>query len=308
MKLVIISQMPEDCTRKAIRCFPDDWDVSFAAPGRLPAAAANADAIIPEHIEINGEMLDAMPSLKIIQTGAGYDNIDLNACRIRGITVCNAAGVNADAVAEHVLAFIFCHYKNMCLLNSAMKSGFKTIPEYCGGEISGKTVGIIGLGAVGQAVAKRCLALGMHVLGTTRNPKETEGIVLVNRDELLSQSDIVTVHASLQDDSRHMMNRETFSKMKPDALFINTSRGALVDEADLIEALQQGRIGGACLDVFEEEPLAADSPLRGLHNVILTPHTAGYPDGVHYHERRYAFFARNIEAKMKGEKPQNNIV
>ena len=117
----------------------------------------------------------------------------------------------------------------------------------------------------------------------------------------------VTVHLPLTDETRHLIGREAFARMKADSLFVNTARGGIVSERDLIEALETRQIGGACLDVFEEEPLSADSPLRRLPNVILTPHTAGLPDGVKFHAKRYAFFARNIEKTLSGLEPEHAL-
>ncbi len=144
----------------------------------------------------------------------------------------------------------------------------------------------------------------MTVLGYSHKLIEMCSVEQVDLDTLFRDSDIISLHVPLTDSTRHLINAETFSKMKPDALLINTSRGGTVDEAALITALENKDISGACLDVFETEPLKPDSPLRDLKNVLLTPHTAGLPDGIKYHKKRYAFFVRNIEKVMRHETPE----
>jgi D-3-phosphoglycerate dehydrogenase len=179
---------------------------------------------------------------------------------------------------------------------------------YSGSEIADKTIGIIGVGAIGQRVAKYCNAFGMRVLGYARKKVDTaEKIEFVDLDTLYMKSDIVTVHVSLNDKTRHMINGDTFKKMKKEAIIINTSRGPIIDEKALIAALKNGDIAGAGLDVFEKEPLAIDSELRELDNVILSPHTAGMPDGLKFHKKRYAFFIENIKKVIAGKEPDNAL-
>ena len=138
----------------------------------------------------------------------------------------------------------------------------------------------------------------------SRSPLTVDGAEARDWESLCRESDIISLHVPLSESTRHMIDAEVLAAMKPDALLINTARGAVVDEEALIRALRRGEIGGACLDVFEDEPLAEDHPLRDLRNVILTPHTAGYPDAPRYHRKRYAFFAENIEKVMRDETPE----
>ena len=255
-----------------------------------------------------GTLLRKAPRLKLVQTGAGYDNIDLEACTRAGVQVCNAAGVNADAVAEHVLALLLCRYKNLLPLDGGMKAHREVRAlDYAGGELAGKTIGLVGLGAVGKRVAALCRAFGMRVLAYTRSPFSLEGVEAAELDRLLCESDVVSLHVPLNESTRHLIDADRLRLMKRDALLINTSRGAVVDQEALIRALESGQIGGACLDVFEEEPLPDESPLRDLENVILTPHTAGLPDGVKYHRRRIDFFVRNIRKLLKREMPDCRV-
>ena len=144
----------------------------------------------------------------------------------------------------------------------------------------------------------------MNVLGYSRKPVNIDGVLRTDLDRIFRESDIVSIHVPLNESTRHMINSDVFDKMKSGAILINTSRGAVIHQDQLILALRQGNIGGACLDVFEDEPLSLDSPLRDMNNVILTPHTAGLPDGIKYHKKRYDFFISNIKKVMNGETPE----
>ena len=308
MKVVIIGLFPDTAKDRIRRSFPCAWDVRIVVPEEAEQELTDADVLIPEHIRIDDEILRKAPKLKLVQTGAGYDNVDLHACTMHGVQVCNAAGVNANAVAEHVLAFILCWYKNIAKLDKALKTGSDEGGfSYCGAELTGKTIGLVGFGHVGKKVAKYCNAFHMNVLVYSHRPIEAAGIEQRDLDSLVRDSDIVSLHVPLTEQTRHMINADVLAKMKSDAVLINTSRGGVVDEPQLLHALQKGQIGGACLDVFEDEPLRPDHPFRSLENVILTPHTAGLPDGVKYHRKRYDFFVRNIKRVMNNEIPDCRI-
>lgn len=306
MNLVIIGRFPAVTDTQIRAFFPADWEVSITESNLAGPYLQNADALIPEHIPIGPSFLDKAPKLRMIQTGAGYDNVDLAECTRRSILVCSAAGVNTAAVAEHTMALILGWFKNIVYLDSFLKAHRDSRElRYSGGELCGKTAGIIGLGAIGQRVSSLCRAFGMNVLGYTRHPKSVQGVEAVSLDELLARSDVVSIHVPATPETRHMIGRQAFQKMKPSAVLVNTARGSVVHEEALIEALGDHQIAGACLDVFEEEPLPQASRLRELPNVILTPHTAGYPDGVKLHEKRYSFFSSNIRQAWSGEMPAN---
>ena len=306
MNLVIIGRFPADTDTQIRAFFPADWEVSITESNLAGPYLQNADALIPEHIPIGPSFLDKAPKLRMIQTGAGYDNVDLAECTRRSILVCSAAGVNTAAVAEHTMALILGWFKNIVYLDSFLKAHRDSRElRYSGGELCGKTAGIIGLGAIGQRVSSLCQAFGMNVLGYARHPKSVQGGETVSLDELLARSDVVSIHVPATPETRHMIGRQAFQKMKPSAVLVNTARGAVVHEEALIEALSDHQIAGACLDVYEEEPLPQASRLRELPNVILTPHTAGYPDGVKLHEKRYSFFSSNIRQAWSGEMPAN---
>jgi len=305
MKVVIVRAAPEEIKRLIVSQFPGEWEVVVVSAEQLIEAVKNADAVIPEHTIIDAPLLDKADNLKLVQTGAGYDNVSIEACTRRGIYVANAAGINATAVAEHVFAFIFCWYKNIVHLDAALKDGNFSM-GYSGSELSRKVIGIVGLGHIGKAVGRFAVSFGMKVLGCHTRPMDTEFTVeWVDLQTLLRTSDIVTLHVSLNQGTRHMIGRNELEIMKKDAFLINTSRGLVVDETALIEALQTCQIGGAGLDVFETEPLPENNPFRKLNNVILTPHTAGEPDALYFHSNRFKFFAENIQRVSEGKPPLN---
>ena len=308
MKVVIIGFFPDAAKDRILESFPSAWTVRIVMPDEAEQELTDADVLIPEHIRIDDDLLQKAPKLKLVQTGAGYDNVDLCACTMHGVQVCNAAGVNANAVAEHVMAFILCWYKNIVKLDRFLKmDSDEGGLSYCGAELAEKTIGLVGFGHVGKKVAEYCNAFHMNVLVCSRKPTGAAGIEQRDLDSLVRDSDIVSLHVSLNESTRHMINADVLAKMKADAVLINTSRGGVIDEPQLLNALQKGLIGGACLDVFEDEPLHLDHPFRSLENVILTPHTAGLPDGVKYHRKRYEFFVRNIERVMNNEIPDCRI-
>jgi D-3-phosphoglycerate dehydrogenase len=311
MKILIVGYFTESSKLNIIRHFPKEWNIVIVPPGEeMLHHIKDCQVIIPEHVKIDFNLLSIAKELKLVQTGAGYDNVDVDACTQRGIWAANAAGVNAQAVAEHVMAFILSYYKNIPYLDSFMKSKVdQNQLDYTGSELNGKTIGIIGYGAIGKKVAEFCRVFDMNVLVYARNPVVlSDGVAqIINFDDLISKSDIVTVHASLNPQSQKLIDKEVFKKMKNTALFINTSRGGIVNEEDLIDALKNRDISGACLDVFEKEPLPIDSELRNLSNVILTPHTAGLPDGLKFHKKRYDFFVNNIKRVENGKEPESKL-
>lgn len=311
MKILMVGYFTENSKLNILRQFPEDWDIVIVPPGKeMLRHIEDCQVIIPEHIKVDRNLLSIAKNLKLVQTGAGYDNVDIAACTELGIWAANAAGVNAQAVAEHVMALILSYYKNIPFLDTFMKNNLdENQLEYTGSELKGKTIGIIGFGAIGKKVSEFCRVFDMNVLAYARNSSvQSNGFVkMTDFDNLVSSSDIVTIHASLNAQTKHLINKDVFKKMKNSALFINTARGGIVNEKDLTDALKNRDISGACLDVFESEPLPADSELRNLSNVILTPHTAGMPDGLKFHKKRYDFFVNNIKRVENGEEPENKL-
>jgi D-3-phosphoglycerate dehydrogenase / 2-oxoglutarate reductase len=222
--------------------------------------------------------LTACPSVRMISIwGTGTDNVDMAACRRRGITVANTPGVNAHAVAEHTLALILAVTRRIPSLDRDLRSG--QWPRGLLVQLEGKTLGIVGLGAIGRRVAALAAPFGAHLLATTWGVDAGRAAAVGARhapiETLLQESDIVSLHLRLSSETEAVINRERLALMKPGAFLVNTARGRLVDREALVDALRDGRLAGAALDVFHEEPIAASDPLLALPNVILTPHNAG---------------------------------
>lgn len=307
MNVAIIGKFCQRTEQLIKDIFPRDWTVSIVTSDRLDEVIGKAEVIIPEHEIIDGRFLDRAPNLKLVQTGAGFDNVVIDDCTKRGVYAANAAGINATAVAEHVMAYVLCWYKNMALLDGAMKAGDWGL-DYVGSELSGKVIGIVGLGNVGREVAHFANAFRMRVLGCdVRKIEVGPEIEVVDFKTLLKSSDVITLHIFLNNQTRHLIGRKELEMMKQDALLINTARGPIIDEKALIEALQSKVIGGAGLDVYDKEPLGQDSPLRKLDNVILTPHTAGMPNGLKFHRQRYEFFVKNMKRVAEGKSPMSAL-
>lgn len=250
----------------------------------LLGLVGDSDALIVRNrTQVDRGLLAAAPKLRVVgRLGVGLDNIDVAACRARRIEVIPATGANSQSVAEYVIAVAMLLVRGVYASSPEVAAGAwprAALSE--GREISGKTLGIVGLGDIGQRVARYALALGMRVLaqdamlsGTAAAFRET-GAAPAALDELLAASDVVTLHVPLDASTRKLIDAKRLGAMKPGAVLINTARGGIVDEAALAQALRDGRLGGAALDVFEREPLAAGSPFAGVPNLILTPHIAG---------------------------------
>lgn len=212
----------------------------------------------------------------------GYNNVDIEYTNERNITVCNAGSYSTNAVAQHVFALILEHYNKVGEYNKFVKDGGwihseKFSPFKPMKEMDGRTLGIVGYGSIGKKVAKIAQAFDMKVLAYNRSPKKDEGVRFVEMDELLEKSDIVSIHCPLNRDSEKMCNKDFFSKMKDGALFINTSRGGVVDEPALIDAVKSKKISGAGLDVVAVEPMEKHEEILDIDNIIITPHSAWAP-------------------------------
>jgi D-3-phosphoglycerate dehydrogenase len=223
-------------------------------------------------------VLDQAPELEVISKwGTGIDSIDQEACAERGIAVCNTPDAFSIPVADTVIGYVLCFARNLPFLDREMKRG--KWEKISGRALHECTLGVIGVGDVGSVVAERGAAFGMTVLGNDIETIDDElltetGLEVVGKAELFRRSDFVSLNTDLNETSRHLMGEEQFQAMKSDAVLINASRGPVVDEPALIDALKTEEIRGAALDVFEEEPLPQDSPLRDMENVLLAPHNA----------------------------------
>lgn len=247
------------------------------------AKARESDYILCSWTPVSAQVIEAGSRIKLVQKyGIGVDKIDLEAAKRRGIPVGISAGVNSIAVAETAMALMLAVYKRLCVAHNSLRAGKWLKWELRTGcyELAGKTVGIIGGGAVGRALAKRLSGFECRVLyyDVFRLPDETEKalcMIYTPIDDLLGQSDIVSLHVPLTPETRRLMGARTFGLMKRSAVLINTSRGGVVDEPSLIEALQAGTIAGAGLDVFTKEPPEQSNPLFAMDNVVVTPHNGG---------------------------------
>jgi phosphoglycerate dehydrogenase-like enzyme len=253
-------------------------------------------------------VLAAHPGLRVIaRVGVGYDAIDLAAATARGVVVCIAPNTNQDAVAEHAFCLMLALVKNLVPQHLGVKNG--DWPRGTNLPLRGRTLGIAGLGRIGKAMALRGEAFKMPLLAYETYPDTAfciaHKIKLVSWEQLLAESDFLSLHLPLMPESRHLINRQTLARMKPTAFLINTARGGLVRETDLIEALRNGTIAGAGLDVFEEEP-PGKSPLFQLDNVVMTPHAAGGDMQSRDDMARSA--AEAIVSLSRGEWPAEKIV
>ena len=265
-----------------------------------------ARVVVTKELPVGAELLSQFPdSVKlIVEAGTGYNNIDLDAARAKGITVCNIPAYSTERVAHTVIMMLLNFSSTMQqqigMLAKGDRSNFTKYLQVSHTEVNGKTLGVVGAGHIGMEVIKVAKALGMNVLVHTRTPKaDGDGIRYVSLDELLEHSDYITLHCPLNEQTKHMINKDTIAKMKSSAVIINTGRGALINEADLCEALVAKRIGGAGLDVQEVEPPVEDSPLYTLDNVIITPHMGW--KGLETRQRLVGIIRDNVQAFLKGE-------
>ena len=265
-----------------------------------------ARVVVTKELPVGADLLSQFPDTVklIVEAGTGYNNIDLNAAKERGITVCNIQAYSTERVAHTVIMMILNFASTMQqqigMLAKGDRSNFTKYLQVSHTEVNGKTLGVIGAGHIGMEVIKVAKALGMNILVHTRTPKaDGDGIRYVSLDELLENSDYITLHCPLNDQTKHMINKEAIGKMKPSAVIVNTGRGPLINEADLCEALAAKRIAGAGLDVQEVEPPAEDSPLYTLDNVIITPHMGW--KGLETRQRLVGIIRDNVQAFFKGE-------
>jgi (S)-sulfolactate dehydrogenase len=253
-------------------------------PARLRREAATADAIIVRNrTQVRGELLEALSRCKVVgRLGVGLDNIDVEACEARGIRVIPATGANAQSVAEYVIAAALMLLRGAYQSTAAVAAG--AWPRNAlgnGREVGGKTLGLVGFGSIGQLTARLARGVGMHVIAhdALLAPSDAVfrecGVRATSLAELVASADVVSLHVPLVDSTRHLFDAPRLAAMKKGGVLINSARGGVVDEAALAAALRSGHLGGAALDVFEREPLAAGSALADCPNLLLTPHIAG---------------------------------
>jgi len=235
--------------------------------------------VVRSRSKATADIIEKAENLKVIgRAGAGLDNVDIEAATKRGIVVMNTPGGNTVSTAEHTCSMLLSLARMIPAADASMHAGKWDKKSFMGVELQGKTLGVLGLGRIGQTVARRMLGFEMRVLGfdpyVTEERVRNLGIQPATVDAICEQADFITVHTPLNDDTRGLINAERIGRMKKGVRIINCARGGIVDEAALLEGLKSGKIAGAALDVFEAEPLAADSPFRALPNAVLTPHIA----------------------------------
>ncbi len=273
MKIAICDPIDKKALEKLSSLGLDVKDLSSIDKTELVERVKDADILVVRSAtKVKGELLDALESAKlIIRGGVGLDNIDIEGAEKKGIKVVNTPEASSVSVAELVFAHIFAIYRHVVRGTVGIKEGKWEKKALKGNEIFGKTIGIIGMGRIGREVAIRAKALGMTVLGYDVVDFPEEFAEKVSLDELYERSDIITLHVPLIPATKHMINKDSISKMKDGVVIINCSRGGIVDEVALYEALKDGKVKGVGLDVFEKEP-PERSPLFELDNVTLTPH------------------------------------
>ncbi len=295
--------------------FPGEAGLDVVTVPDPPAQAAvqeavrGADLVIADrrHKHRIGEPeLELMSGCRLIQQFAvGFDSIDHRAARRHGIPVANAAGYNREAVADLVIGGLIALLRSSARADREMRRGAWPVADLMGHELGALTVGIVGFGNVGSTVARRLTGFGSRIQYYDVLPKVpapgVEATACASLDALLETSDIVCVHVPLDVDTRGLFDATRFARMKPGAIFANAARGPIHVEADLIEALRSGQLAGAYLDVFTSEPLEADSPLRGLDNVFITPHIGGAT--FEADRRCMEMCSENLRRVLRGEPP-----
>lgn len=264
------------------------------------------EIVITKELPVGRDLIEKFPSsVKLIaEAGTGYNNIDLAAAREKGITVCNVPGYSTEAVAQLVIGLMLNLSSSIAqqqvMIERKNFDNFVRDIQLPHHEVQNKTLGIIAFGAIGRQVAKVAQCLGMKILAhdPAVKPELYPDVKFVSLEELLGQSDFVTIHAPLTPATKHLINKERLLLMKPTAYIINAARGPIIKEADIIEVLQSGKIAGAALDVQEQEPPALDNPLFAMDNVIMTPHI-GWKT-IESRQRLVGLVAKNIAAFLQG--------
>jgi len=275
----------DDLSPEALERLKTAEDASFDLVRRpsleqLHKIVSDYDAvIIRSSVRVDAELLAVASRLKVIgRAGMGLDNVDIDAASLRGVIVMNTPGANTIATAEHAVAMLLALCRHVPQADSSVRNGEWARSQFLGVQLYRKTLGVVGLGRIGAQVARRTQAFGMTVIAfdpyISDDVARELNVTLVDLDELLARSDFITLHTALTSETRYMIDAQAIARMKPGVRLVNCARGGLVDEMALADALRSGHIAGAALDVFVNEPLSSDSPLRDLPNVVLTPHIA----------------------------------
>lgn len=282
---IVISEFMDEVAVESLRARYDvhhDPEL-YARPDDLARLIEQVPAIIIRNQTVmRGPLLEAAKALKVIgRLGVGLDNIDMSACADRGIRVFPATGANSLSVVEYVIGTTMTLLRGAYFANAAMLAGEFPKTKLIGREIAGKLMGIVGFGAIGRDVARHARAIGMEVAAyhprLAADDPAWSGVRRLELDALLGEADVVSLHVPLTSETRGLIDKKALARMKPDAILINTARGGIMDEAALVAALKAGKLGGAAIDVYEQEPLGKDAAkvFAGAPNLILTPHISG---------------------------------
>jgi D-3-phosphoglycerate dehydrogenase len=272
----------ETIRREALDLLAPTCDVrvlhAYPSEDELAAACADARGILARLGTVSARVIESAPQLSIIaRHGVGVDAVDLETATRHGVVVTTTGSENAAAVAEYTFALLLALARKVLAADSGMRKGEWSRDSLVGTELDGRTLGIIGLGAIGRRVARQANGFGMRVLAFDPGIDDAKDpwISLTSLEDLLERSDVVTMHTRLTAETTRLIDARALARMKRAAYLVNTARGEVVDQQALIAALSSGALGGAALDTYEREPLPADSPLRRLPNVVLSPHVAG---------------------------------
>ena len=316
MKIIVLdgyAANPNDISWEPLRRYGEVTLYDRTPADQVAARIGDAEAAFTNKVVIDEGVMAACPNLKYIgELATGYNNVDVEAARRRGIAVCNIPAYSTDSVAQMTFSLLLDICFHAARHSDAVHAGkWTACPDFCFWEtplieLAGKTLGVVGTGRIGRAVSRIAAAMGMKVLCYSRHPGGAlpEGCRWATLEELFAASDVISLHCPLNDDSRGMINRESIARMKDGVILLNTGRGPLVAERDLADALNAGKVYAAGVDVVSAEPIRPDNPLLTARNCVITPHIAWAP--FEARQRLMDIAVGNLEAWMRGE-PQNNV-
>ena len=285
--------------------------IPLTKPEETAANIGDADIVLCNKVLITKEVMDACPNIRYVGLFAtGYNNVDVDYAAQKGIVVCNAGQYSTNAVAQQTFAYILDRFSRIRDYDTAVKNGeWERSPAFSyfpvpTSELAGKTLSIVGFGSIGRKVAEIGAAFGMNIVVSTRTQPKDCPYEVTDLYTAAEKADVLTFHCPLTDKTAGIINKELLTHMKPTAMLINTSRGGVVNEADLAQALNSGKIGAAYLDVLVKEPMSPDTPLKSAKNCVITPHTAWAP--LETRQRLVDIVCDNIRAWQKGS-PKNKV-
>jgi D-3-phosphoglycerate dehydrogenase len=282
-RVTIIGKYPVEAYEMLNHTLSDKFELDYIKDQEELNKVSDLEYVILRTLKIDGDVIKNNKNLKLIQRwGAGYDSVDIQEANRKNIPVSVATGINSCAVAEHTILLIFALYRHLIPLNEKIKNGIWDRTTYASNSytISGKTIGLVGLGAIGKMVAQKSQALGAKVqyydlFRMDNDVEDSMGVKFTELDTLFETSDIVSIHLPLTTDTVNLISKNELNLMKKDAVIVNTSRGGIINENDLADALEKGNILGAALDSFVEEPYPKEGRFNCIENIIMTPHIGG---------------------------------